>query len=132
MNNKNKTVTELIFEVNEVLSDMTKVYESLMFNEDELPIKHDKPELDLKHEYTPKSDDAKLVDDIEVPDDSNTAKKDGVSNDLVNSIRKMSLEGMSKLANDTEDPNYDILKKIWQFCDKKFDSKKNIDITDNF
>lgn len=45
--------------------------------------------------------------------------------ELVNTIRKMALEGMSKLADCTEDPCYDVLKRVWQTCDKVIADKKN-------
>ena len=40
-------------------------------------------------------------------------------NDIVSKIRKMALEGMTALAETPNNPDYETLKKIWQFCDKK-------------
>ena len=45
--------------------------------------------------------------------------------ELINTIRKMALKGMSALADCTEDPCYDVLKRVWQTCDKVIADKKN-------
>lgn len=78
-------------------------------------------------------DDYSEFDETETPefegedivDDSNTAigKEDDIAttpqNDIVSKIRKMALEGMTALAETPNNPDYETLKKIWQFCDKK-------------
>lgn len=38
---------------------------------------------------------------------------------FVDDIRKKSLKGMASLADNIEDERYQLLKKIWQICDKK-------------
>ena len=38
---------------------------------------------------------------------------------FVDEIRKKSLKGMAALAENPEDERYQLLKKIWQICDKK-------------
>lgn len=38
---------------------------------------------------------------------------------FVDDIRKKSLRGMAQLAESPEDERYQLLKKIWQICDKK-------------
>jgi hypothetical protein len=38
---------------------------------------------------------------------------------FVDDIRKKSLKGMASLAETPEDERYQLLKKIWQICDKK-------------
>ena len=38
---------------------------------------------------------------------------------FVDDIRKKSLKGMAKLADNPDDERYQLLKKIWQICDKK-------------
>ena len=38
---------------------------------------------------------------------------------FVDDIRKKSLRGMAQLAETPEDERYQLLKKIWQICDKK-------------
>lgn len=38
---------------------------------------------------------------------------------FVDDIRKKSLKGMAELAENPDDERYQLLKKIWQICDKK-------------
>lgn len=38
---------------------------------------------------------------------------------LISQIRKLSLQGISKLSDATNVPEYDIFKKIWSLCEKK-------------
>lgn len=38
---------------------------------------------------------------------------------FVDDIRKKSLKGMASLAENPDDERYQLLKKIWQICDKK-------------
>lgn len=38
---------------------------------------------------------------------------------FVDDIRKKSLKGMAQLAENPDDERYQLLKKIWQICDKK-------------
>ena len=42
----------------------------------------------------------------------------------VDRIREIALRGMVKLCHNTEDPAYDALKKIFQFCDKANEKKE--------
>ena len=37
---------------------------------------------------------------------------------IVNQMRIMCLDGLRELANNPESPEYDLLKKIWNLCDK--------------
>lgn len=41
---------------------------------------------------------------------------------FIDDIRKKSLKGMAQLADNPEDERYQLLKKIWQICDKKPES----------
>lgn len=43
---------------------------------------------------------------------------------FVDDIRKKALKGMAELADDPESASYQILKKIWQICDKKPEEQK--------
>ena len=38
---------------------------------------------------------------------------------FVDDIRKKALKGMAQLADNPDDERYQLLKKIWQICDKK-------------
>ena len=42
---------------------------------------------------------------------------------FVDDIRKKSLKGMASLADNPDDERYQLLKKIWQICDKKPDQQ---------
>ena len=42
---------------------------------------------------------------------------------FVDDIRKKSLKGMAELAENPDDERYQLLKKIWQICDKKPDQQ---------
>lgn len=61
-------------------------------------------------------------EDEEVPMDN--APQVGENNgnagveDILKQIRILSLKGITQLAENPEDPNYDILKKIWVIVDK--------------
>lgn len=59
----------------------------------------------------------------EEPEEINNApKEEGAEMDVmafVDDIRKKSLKGMASLAENPDDERYQLLKKIWQICDKK-------------
>ncbi len=58
----------------------------------------------------------------EAPADMPEAEKDGDAlnvEQFVDDIRKKSLRGMAQLAENPDDERYQLLKKIWQICDKK-------------
>jgi len=44
--------------------------------------------------------------------------------EFVDDIRKKALKGMAELADEPESQSYQILKKIWQICDKKPEDQK--------
>ena len=43
---------------------------------------------------------------------------------FVDDIRKQSLKGMAQLSDNPDDEQYQLLKKIWQICDKKPEQQK--------
>lgn len=43
---------------------------------------------------------------------------------FVDDIRKKSLMGMAKLADNPDDPGYDVFKRLWQICDKAYNDQK--------
>lgn len=43
---------------------------------------------------------------------------------FIDDIRKKSLRGMAQLADTPDDPLYDVLKRIWQTCDKAYNDQK--------
>lgn len=46
------------------------------------------------------------------------------ANELINDIRKKALKAMANLADTPEDPNYDVLKKIFMMLDKAVSEKQ--------
>lgn len=61
-------------------------------------------------------------EDEEVPMDNAPQVEENKGNsgveDILKQIRILSLKGITQLAENPEDPNYDILKKIWVIVDK--------------
>lgn len=45
--------------------------------------------------------------------------------DTINKIRQMALQAIAKLADNPTSKQYDIMKRIWNICDKSFESKDN-------
>ena len=54
---------------------------------------------------------------MEKPEDKAEESMDIMA--FVDDIRKKSLKGMASLAETPDDERYQLLKKIWQICDKK-------------
>ena len=113
MNKRNSLIKE-IEEVNNLINNMPTLNEALSFNENS-----DEPE--YGEEY---SDD--IDNDGINPEYQNDLNVNDKYTSLVNKIRKMALEGMSELAETVDNPNYQILKKIGQFCEKKPDENKKM------
>lgn len=76
------------------------------------------------------SDDLDMMDDEPIedepmhdaPEESPVEKPEDSGMDVmafVDDIRKKSLKGMAQLADNPDDERYQLLKKIWQICDKK-------------
>ena len=54
---------------------------------------------------------------VEEPEEKGEESMDIMA--FVDDIRKKSLKGMASLAETPDDERYQLLKKIWQICDKK-------------
>lgn len=72
------------------------------------------------------ADDELGYEDEEIPAEetgeiAEEPKKEGGMDVMafVDDIRKKSLKGMASLAENPDDERYQLLKKIWQICDKK-------------
>jgi len=61
-----------------------------------------------------------LVDDEEetMPVETQTDSEHSDAENIVSQIREMALQGLQTLANDIDDPTYDLFKKVWLLCDK--------------
>lgn len=103
--NMKKTVKKNITEMQNLVKTMPKtINESLDFNgaDDEFGYEGELPE----------------EEDVEEPVEE--PKEEGMDiMAFVDDIRKKSLKGMASLADNPDDERYQLLKKIWQICDKK-------------
>lgn len=87
--------------------------ESLVFNEDD-------SEDFIEQDFEPENDETH-----ERPGQNETT--DNISS-KIDAIRKSALEIVAELSDRTDDPNYELAKKIWMMCDKKnTDTKKPTD-----
>jgi len=95
------TTRNNINEIKKIASKMPKTLaEALNFNEEEY-------------------DDVEMMD-AEEPIQEPAPREEGMDvMKFVDDIRKQALRGMAQLADNPEDERYQILKKIWQICDKK-------------
>lgn len=118
----NRNINELR-KINRLIKKISKLNENISFDDDLME------DDDSFEEYETQNDMNHDIPNEEIPKDDNEIQcQNNNCDDLVNKIRKMALSGMSELAEDTDNPNYEILKKIWQFCDKKItDDKKSIE-----
>lgn len=107
---KKRSYKKEINEINAILRKMPSLNEALSFDEDFEEIPYEDEEIPMDDE----------MGDMSMPHECNSEGEE-----LINTIRKMALEGMSKLADCTEDPCYDVLKRVWQTCDKVIADKKN-------
>lgn len=100
---KKKTIKANINEMKDFASKMPKtINETLNFDNSQLaPMESDDEEMDNYEEEEPVEDSG--MDVMAFVDD----------------IRKKSLKGMAQLADNPDDERYQLLKKIWQICDKK-------------
>lgn len=104
---KKNTIKTNIKHLETISSRMPKtINEAINFNEDDdMDMMDDGP-----MEYEPMDDEP-----MEEPQADNGM--DVMA--FVDDIRKKSLKGMAQLADNPDDERYQLLKKIWQICDKK-------------
>lgn len=104
---KKNVIQENIKKLKNISSKLPKtINEAINFNEDDdIDMMDDEP-----MEYEPMGDEP-----MEEPQADNGM--DVMA--FVDDIRKKSLKGMAQLADNPDDERYQLLKKIWQICDKK-------------
>lgn len=102
---KKKTIKENIQQMKKVSSKMPKsINEAINFGEQ------------------PYEEDEELMGDemTDEPETQDEPEEKGMDvMQFVDDIRKKSLRGMAQLADNPDDERYQLLKKIWQICDKK-------------
>ena len=47
-------------------------------------------------------------------------------NDKLGEIRQLALSGIQEYAQNVDDPNYEVFKKIWMLCDKACSNKDKV------
>ena len=126
--NKNNT-SNLIEEMKLILRDKTPslTVESLVFGEnndpmadvDQLPPKAD---LTQMQQASPKAQQQMDTTPFKSEEDDKVAQNlsqvDAEIKPIIDKIRVLSLQGISKLANNPTSSSYQLLKKIWQTVDK--------------
>lgn len=102
---KKKTINENIQQMKKVSSKMPKtIDEAINFG------------------GQPYEEDDELMGDdmVDEPETQEEPEEKGMDvMQFVDDIRKKSLRGMAQLADNPDDERYQLLKKIWQICDKK-------------
>lgn len=120
-NNKN---IRLISEMKETLAKGRKgVLESLVFDDDmSFETENDTPgyDVDVDFEETEKE---------ETPSNGTPMKntqqvKTPEVKSVIDNIRRTALQGIQQIADNPTSAEYDVLKKIWQLCDKAVDMKQ--------
>lgn len=109
---KKNNIQKNIASMKKISSKMPKsINEAINFNESEdidLDMMDDEPMEEPMNEP------------IEAPMEEPEPKASGMDvMAFVDDIRKKSLKGMAELAENPDDERYQLLKKIWQICDKK-------------
>lgn len=108
-----KNTNTIIAEAKKLSSRMPKtINESLNFNE--MPREDNDMEMD---------DDEPIHNEPIEQGHNSEANPLNVEN-FINDTRKRALQIMAKLAEDPENPIYDISKRIWQICDKAYNDQK--------
>lgn len=77
----------------------------------------------MENEEMDMMDDEAMEEPIEEPI-VNSESSDISADELINDIRKKALKAMANLADTPEDPNYEVLKKIFMMLDKAVSEKQ--------
>ena len=91
------------------------INEAINFNED---MAYGDEDMDMM-------DDEPMEEPMEEPMDAPVEEPQGAGAEkLLADIRKMSINGLAKLADNPDDPNYEMLKKIFLMLDKAVTEKQ--------
>ena len=94
--------------------------ESVIFTEDEQPEFNDTDfSEDAELENDDFEDEEELGNEISEPENVDSSVKSEIDK-----IREISLKAIVRLAKNPNSPEYDLMKKIWNLCDKTVESKK--------
>lgn len=108
---KKNTMKTNITKIKNISSKMPKtINEAINFNEDD--------DMDIMDE--PMDDEMDFQEEEPIEEPSSDMGADA----LLSDIRKKAINGMAKLADTPEDPNYEMLKKIFLMLDKAVSEKQ--------
>lgn len=112
MGKKLKSTNELISEMRRMLRKPTLTLENMVFDEDD------------KNYYD--SENGKYSDNMhgrvkDIPGREMTRDEES-ANDAVSKIRRIALGRIAQLSNDPTSSEYDLMKRIWNLCDKSLDT----------
>lgn len=104
---KQISINEEVNRINQIIENANKIMEGLYLDDEYTP--------DVDDTFQPSEHTPQEGEPMEQQPEASPAEK----SELVDTIRKMALKGMGDLADDPECEDYQILKKIWQFAEKK-------------
>lgn len=90
------------------------INEAINFNDNNIEMESD--EMDM---FDDEQIEEPMDEPISKPEDSEMG-----ADELINDIRKKALKAMANLADTPEDPNYEVLKKIFMMLDKAVSEKQ--------
>ena len=111
-----KNMTNKLSSIKNLSNRMPKtINEAINFNED---MAYGDEDMDMM-------DDEPMEEPMEEPLDAPVEEPQGAGAEkLLADIRKMSINGLAKLADNPDDPNYEMLKKIFLMLDKAVTEKQ--------
>lgn len=111
-----KITSNKLSTIKRISSKMPKtINEAINFNED---MAYGDEDMDMM-------DDEPMEEPVEEPMDAPVEEPQGAGAEkLLADIRKMSINGLAKLADNPDDPNYEMLKKIFLMLDKAVAEKQ--------
>lgn len=117
---------ELISEMRQMLGPRKTTCEGLVYGEDGDEMMYDKPPMGGEENMAAEQGVGQTDSmDAMKPQEQNPLDGDPEITKLITSIRVMTLKGLTKLANNPETAQYDLLKKIFLQIDKSVEDKIN-------
>ena len=110
MINRKNAHTNTMDEINSMIKNVRSINESLSFEN-----------LAKEDHGVPAEDDLDFsADEQEIEEPKEVAKVDDLDTEMsdIDRIREIALKGMVRLVKQSNSPEYETLKKIFQFCDK--------------
>ncbi|MCD8207646.1 MAG: hypothetical protein LUD72_06900 [Bacteroidales bacterium] len=110
-------VRQLVNEMDMMLEDKPSLMlENFMMPEDDVPMGDDVPMQDA-----PVGDDAGMNDmGPQVPNDDVSAE--------ISQIRQTAIQAIARLADNPGSASYQLMKKIWNLCDKQLETPKDVGV----